>query len=218
MNRSGALEIVKQIIDAVIVGNIADIQRLSKEAIEQKVAPQELIDEGFRTGLDIVGEKYTNGEYFLPEMLVAGMVVKSGMEILKPLLIKSDLKSKGVMVVGTVAGDIHDIGKNMVCMMCEASGLTVIDLGTDVTAEMFINAAKENGADIIAMSALLSTTRANMPGMIQIIRASEIGHKVKVMVGGAPVTLDFAEAIEADGYAPDAVLAAKKARQLLGIK
>ncbi len=181
------------------------------------MATLKIIDEGFVPGLDVVGEKYTNGEYFLPEMLVAGMAVTAGMEILKPLLTKSGVKPKGVMVAGTVVGDMHDIGKNMVCLMSEAAGFRVIDMGSDVSAEMFIDAAKENRADIIAMSALLSTTRANMPGIIQAIRTSELGHKVKVMIGGAPVTQDFADAVGADGYAPDAGLAAKKAKQLLGI-
>ncbi|MBA7659797.1 Methionine synthase [subsurface metagenome] len=211
------MEIVRQITNRVIEGNIVEVKRLIKEAIEQKVAAQKIIDEGFAPGLDIVGEKYTNGEYFLPEMLTAGMAVTAGMEILKPLVTKFGVKPKGIMVAGTVAGDMHDIGKNMVCMMSEAAGFKVIDIGKDAPAEMFIDVAKENGADIIAMSALLSTTRANMPGIIQAIRTSELGHKVKVMIGGAPVTQDFADAVGADGYAPDAGLAAKKAKQLLGI-
>ena len=210
------MEIVKQIADKVIEGDIDEVKNLTKEAMEQKEDAQKIIDEGFIPGLDKVGEKYTAGEYFLPEMLVSGMAVKAGMEILKPLLTKSGVKPKGTMVAGTVEGDVHDIGKNMVCMMVEAAGFKVIDVGADVPAEKFINAAKENRADIIAMSALLSTTRQNMPKIIQAIRTSELNHKVKVMVGGAPVTQDFADSIGADGYAPDAGLAAKKARQLLG--
>jgi len=211
------VEIVKQIVDKVIEGNIAEVKNLTKQALDQKEDAQRIIDEGFAAGLDVVGEKYTAGEYFLPEMLVSGMAVTAGMEILKPLLAKSSVKPKGVMVAGTVAGDMHDIGKNMVCMMSEAAAFKVIDIGIDASAEMFIEAAKENGADIIAMSALLSTTRANMPGIIQAIRTSELGHKVKVMIGGAPVTQDFADAIGADGYALDAGLAVKKARELLAI-
>ena len=211
------MEIVKQIVGRVIEGNIAEVEHLTKEAIEQKVAAQKIIDKGFVPGLDVVGERYTNGEYFLPEMLTAGMAVTAGMEILKPLLPKSGVKPKGVMVAGTVAGDMHDIGKNMVCMMSSAAGFKVIDVGKDVPAETFIDAAKENGADIIAMSALLSTTRANMPGIIQAIRTSGLGHKVKVMIGGAPVTQNYADAVGADGYAPDAGLAAKKARELLAV-
>jgi len=211
------VEIVKQIADKVIEGDIDEVKNLTKEAMEQKEDAQKIIDEGFIPGLDKVGEKYTAGEYFLPEMLVSGMAVKAGMEILKPLLTKSGVKPKGTMVAGTVEGDVHDIGKNMVCMMVEAAGFKVIDVGADVPAEKFINAAKENRADIIAMSALLSTTRQNMPRIVQAIRTSELNHKVKVMVGGAPVTQDFADSIGADGYAPDAGLAAKKAKELLAV-
>ena len=211
------MAIVDQIVDRVIEGNIVEVESLTKQALEQKVAALKIVDEGFVLGLDAVGEKYTNGEYFLPEMLVAGMAVTAGMEILKPILTKSSVKPKGTVVAGTVLGDIHDIGKSIVCMMLEVAGFKVIDVGVDVSAEKFINTAKANRADIIAMSALISTTRASMVGIIKEIRTSELNHKVKVMIGGAPVTQDFADAIGADGYAPDAGLAVKKARELLAI-
>jgi 5-methyltetrahydrofolate--homocysteine methyltransferase len=167
--------------------------------------------------LDVVGERFTTGELFLPEMLMAGMAVKAGMEILKPLLAGTGVQPKGTVVAGTVAGDIHDIGKNMVCMMMEGSGFKVVDVGVDVAAERFIETAKVNRADIVAMSALLSTTRAGMAGIIQKIRNSELNHKVKVMIGGAAVTQDFADGIGADGYATDAASATKKAKELLGV-
>ena len=211
------MEIVKQIVDRVIEGNIDEVESLTKEAIEQKEDAQKIMDEGFIPALEVVGEKYTAGEFFLPEMLMAGMAVTAGLEILRPLLTKSGVKPKGTIVAGTVVGDMHDIGKNIVCMMMKGAGFKVIDLGTDVSAEKFINAAKANRADIIALSALLSTTRAGMGGIIQDIRASELNYKIKVMVGGAPVTQDFADAIGADGYAPDAGLAVKKAKELLGV-
>ena len=211
------MEILKRISDRVIEGNVAEAESLTKEAVEQKVDAQKIMNEGFIAGLDVVGEKYTTGEYFLPEMLVSGMAVKAGMEILRPLLTKSDIKPKGIIVAGTVEGDMHDIGKNIVCMMSEGSGFKVIDVGADVPADRFINAAKENKADIIAMSALLSTTRANMPSIIQAIRNSELNYKVKVMVGGAALTQDFADSIGADGYAPDAASAASKAKGILEI-
>jgi len=209
--------IVNQIADRVIEGNIAEVESLTKQALEQKEDVQKIIDEGLTAGLDVVGEKFSAGEFFLPEMLTAGMAVKAGMEILKPVLTKFGVKPKGTIVVGTVLGDIHDIGKNMVCMMLEGAGFKVIDVGIDVPAETFINTAKANGADIIAMSALISTTRASMVGIIEDIRTSELNYKVKVMIGGAPITQDFADRIGADGYAPDAALAAKKARELLAV-
>ena len=209
------MELTMQISAKVIEGNIADVKDLTKQALGHRIDVQKIIEEGFMPGLDIVGEKYTAGEIFLPEMLVAGMAVQAGMEILGPLLTKSGVKIKGTIVAGTVEGDVHDIGKNIVCMMCEGAGFKVIDLGTEVPAAKFIDAAKANQADIIAMSALLSTTRANMEGMIQKIRASELNHKVKIMVGGAPVTQAFADSIGANGYAPDAGLAVKKAKELV---
>jgi len=211
------VEILKQIVNGIIQGNIGEVTRLTTEALAKKVDVQKIMDEGFIAGLDIVADKYTTGEIFLPEMLVAGMAVTNGMEILRPMITKSGVRLKGTIVAGTVEGDIHDIGKNIVCMMSEGTGFKVIDIGTDVPAKKFIDAARVNEADIIAMSALLSTTRANMEGIIQKIRASEIGHKVKVMVGGAPLTQDFADSIGADGYAPDAGLAVKKAKELLGM-
>lgn len=211
------MDLIKRIADKVIEGNIAEVESLTKQAMEQKVDIQKIMNEGFIPGLDVVGEKYTAGEFFLPEMLMSAMAVKTGMEILSPLLTKSGVKPKGTIVAGTVMGDVHDIGKNIVCMMMEGGGFKVIDLGVDIPAEKFISAAKNNNADIIAMSALLSTTRANMEGIIQAIRASELNHKIKVMIGGAPVTQDFADSIGADGYAPDAGLAVKKAKGLLGV-
>jgi len=209
--------IVNQIADRVIEGNIAEVESLTKQALEQKEDVQKIIDEGLTAGLDVVGEKFSAGEFFLPEMLTAGMAVKAGMEILKPVLTKFSIKPRGTIVAGTVLGDIHDIGKNMVCMMFEGAGFKVIDVGIDVPAETFINTAKANGADIIAMSALISTTRASMVGIIEDIRTSELNYKVKVMIGGAPITQEFADRIGADGYAPDAALAAKKARELLAV-
>jgi len=211
------VEILKLIADRVIEGDIAEVESLTREAIEQKVNPEKILNEGFMRGLEVVGEKFEAGELFLPEMLTAGMAMKAGMEVVEPLLVKSNVRLKGTIVAGTVVGDIHDIGKNLVCMLFEGAGFKVIDLGVDVPVEKFIHAAKENRADMIAMSALLSTTMANMEDIIQGIRHSELKHRVKVMVGGAPVTQDFADSIGADGYAPDAALAARKAREILGL-
>ena len=211
------MEAIEIIADKVIEGNIDEVTSLTKQALEGNVDAQKIMEEGFVAGLNVIGERYSAGEIFLPEMLVAGMAVAAGMEVLKPRLAQSDTKPKGTIVAGTVAGDMHDIGKNIVCMMSEGNGFKVIDLGTDVPAEKFIAAAQSNSADIIALSALLSTTRANMEGIVREIRASELDHKVKVMVGGAPVTQDFADSIGADGYAPDAGQAVKKTKELLGI-
>jgi len=211
------MKMFEKIASKVIVGDIDEVVSLTKEALEQNCSPENIMNKGFLPGLDVVGEKYTAGEYFLPEMLMAGMAVKRAMELLRPLLAKADAKPIGTLIAGTVLGDTHDIGKNLMCMMMEGANFKVIDLGINVSAEKFIKAAKENGGDIIGISSLLSTTRAGMRSIIQDIRASELGHNVKVMVGGAPVTQDFAKSIGADGYAPDAGLAVKKAKELLGV-
>jgi 5-methyltetrahydrofolate--homocysteine methyltransferase len=211
------MEIIEEIYNKVVEGNISGTETLVKEALNKKIAAQNIMNDGFIRALNLVGEKFSAGEAFLTEMLTSAMAVKSGMEILKPLLVKSDIKSKGTVVAGTVAGDIHDIGKNMVCMMLEGAGFKVIDLGVDVSGEKFLQAAKENKADIVAISALLSTTMRNMAEMVRLIGSAGLEHKVNVLIGGAPVTQDFAQAIGADGYAPDAALAVKKAKELLHI-
>jgi 5-methyltetrahydrofolate--homocysteine methyltransferase len=211
------MEIIEEIYNKVVEGNVSETESLVKEALNNKIAAQNIMNDGFIRALNLVGEEFSVGEAFLTEMLTSAMAVKSGMEILKPLLVKSDIKSKGTVVAGTVSGDIHDIGKNMVCMMLEGAGFNVIDLGVDVSGEKFLQAAKENKADIVAVSALLSTTMRNMAEMVRLIVSAGLEHKVNVLIGGAPVTQDFAQAIGADGYAPDAAQAVKIARELLNI-
>ncbi len=210
-------EIIGRITQEVIKGDIVEVERLTREAIAEKEDVKRITNEGFIPGLDLVGEKFSAGEFFLPEMLVAAMAVKAGMEIIKPILSKDGDQSKGTIVAGAVLGDIHDIGKNLVCMMYEGAGFRVIDLGVDVAADKFIQAAITNKADIIAMSAIISTIRAGMGGIVRDIRASELESNLKIMVGGAAVTQEFADRIGADGYASDANLAVKKAKEILGI-
>ena len=209
------MEIIEEIYHKVVEGNISETENLVKEALNRGVESQDIMNDGFIRALDVVGEKFSTGEAFLTEMLTSAMAVKSGMEILKPLLVQSDMKSKGTVVAGTVAGDIHDIGKNMVCMMLEGAGFKVIDLGVDVSGENFLQAATENKADIVAMSALLSTTMGNMAEMVRLIKSAGLQHKVNVLVGGAPVTQSWADAIGADAAGFDAVDAVAKARQLV---
>lgn len=209
------MDLLGQIKENVIKGNIAEVEKLTKEAIQKKIDIQKVLHKAYISGLDDIGEKYSAGEIFLPEMLVAAKVVGAGMEIVKPLLTKSRTPSKGIVVLGTVKGDVHDIGKNIVGMMLQGGGFSVIDIGIDVPSEQFIGAAKANNADIIGISALLSTTRDNMKEIIKDIRISEVG-KAKIVVGGAPLSQEFAANIGADGYAPDAGLAVKKVKELLG--
>jgi len=161
-----------------------------------------------------VGRLFEEGEYFVPEMLIAARAMKTGMEILKPELVDADIKPAGTVIAGTVKGDLHDIGKNLVCMMLEGAGFQVIDLGSDVSPEAFVNAVKEHHPDFLAMSALLTTTMPNMQNTIEALVAAGVRDDVKVLIGGAPITDSYAEKIGADGYAPDASRAVKLAQSL----
>jgi 5-methyltetrahydrofolate--homocysteine methyltransferase len=210
-------DILKEIAAKILDGDVAGVENLTRAALTQKIDPQRITREGYIPALQSVGDKFSAGEIFLPEMLVSAMAVQGGMAILKPLLVKAGARSLGTIVLGSVKGDIHDIGKNLVGMMWEGAGFHVIDVGIDVSAERFIEEAEKSRADIIALSAIISTTRANMPGIIRAIRASQLGNNIKVMVGGPPITQEFCEQIGADGYAPDANLAIRKAKELLGM-
>jgi len=163
------------------------------------------------TAMSEAGKLFEEGEYFVPELLVAARAMQGGMELLKPLLVAEDVEPVGKVVIGTVKGDLHDIGKNLVGMMLEGAGFEVIDLGTDVDAEKFVEAVKTNNAQMVGMSALLTTTMSNMPSTIEALKQAGLRESVKVMIGGAPVTESFAQQIGADGYAPDASQAAKLA-------
>ena len=165
--------------------------------------------------MDIVAEKWKNGEYYIPNVLIAARAMKHGMQIIKPKLIEDDYKAKGVAVAGTIKGDLHDIGKNLVVMMMEGAGFEVIDLGTDVSVEKFLQTAREKNADLILMSALLTTTMMAMKDVINTLKSSDLADKVKAMVGGAPITQKFADEIGADGYAPDGSSAVECAKALL---
>ena len=212
------MTILERIADAVIRGSISEVEGLTNKALEEGGdIIKEILQEGYAAGLEVVGEKFSAGEIFLPEMLMAGEAVKAGTRLLRPHLAEWDARPVGTVVVGTVVGDSHDIGKDLVCMMLEGAGFKIVNLGTDVPADKFISAARANSADIVAMSALLTTTRTAMEGIIRDINASGLKNRVKVMVGGAPLTQGFADRIGADGYAPDAALAVKKAKELLGI-
>lgn len=209
------MEILKEISEALQVGNAKKVKDLVQKALDDGIQPNEILTNGLIDGMSIVGVKFKNNEIYVPEVLIAARAMQAGMDILKPLLTASGVKPIGKVVIGTVKGDLHDIGKNLVRMMMQGAGLEVIDLGVDVPPEKFVDAAKENNADIVALSALLTTT---MPGMKNVIAALEeagIRDKVKVMIGGAPVTQNYADEIGADGYARDAASAAEMAREFV---
>jgi len=201
---------------AILEGKRNEAVVLTQKLLDAGVTPKQILDEGLIAGMSVAGEKFKNGEYFVPEILVAARAMKASMEILRPLLVATDVQPIGTMVIGTVHGDLHDIGKNLVAMMMEGAGLKVVDLGVDVPAEKFIEAAKEHNAQIVGMSALLTTTMTYIPEVIEAFDEAGLRPKVKLIVGGAPVTQEWANQIGADAYAPDAATAVDRCKELLG--
>ncbi|RLI48233.1 MAG: cobalamin-binding protein [Candidatus Thorarchaeota archaeon] len=206
------LDKIKQ---AVIAGEVENIAELTKQALAQGIGARDILDKALTPAMDIVGEEYERGERYVPEMLISAETMKASVAILKPLLVEAGVEARGKVVIGTVEGDLHDIGKDLVAMMLEGAGFEVINLGTEVTAEEFLKAAKEHNPDIIGMSALLTTTMTHMPEVIDALKQAGLRDKVKVMIGGAPVTQEYADKIGADGYAPDAASATRLAKSLL---
>ena len=202
-----------KIKESVIAGEVDEVKELVQKAVDEGQDIKKIMDEGLIAGIHIVGEKYDSGEFFLPEMVIAATAMKEGLKILNPLLKQGDIESAGTVVLGTAQGDIHDIGKSIVGTMLEGAGFMVTDIGVDVGPEKFVEAAKEKGADIIGVSALLTTTMVKMEDVIKAVKGA--GLKAKVMIGGASVTQEFADKIGADGYAPDAPSAVGKARELV---
>lgn len=204
-------EISKSIID----GDLPKAAELTKAAIDAKVPATKILDEGLVTAMKTVGELFERGEYFFPELLLSGEAMKAALEHLRPLLSKGDAAYTGKYAIGTVQGDVHDIGKNIVIMMLEANGWEVTDLGVDVSPEGFCSVVKEGDFQILGMSAMLTLTMSNMAKTIDALKSTGLRDKVKVMVGGAPVTQGFADQIGADAYAPDAVEAVTKTESLV---
>jgi len=201
---------------AVIEGDEETTIQLVREALEQSVNPVDIVTSGLQAGLIIVGDKFSSGEFFIPEMLFAARAVTKSLDVLRPHLSASDTITIGRVIIGTAAGDIHDIGKNLVSMFLESAGFEVIDLGTNVPADRFVTAVKEHNPDILGISALITTTMPGMQITIQALESAGIRHKVKVVVGGAPVTQRFADLIGADEYATDAGAAMELCRRLVG--
>ena len=206
--------ILTEISEKIQKGKTKDIKALVPKALEEGVSASEILNAGLLDGMNIIGVKFKNNEVFVPEVLIAARAMKAGTDILKPYLVSDNVSAKGKVVLGTVRGDFHDIGKNLVKMMMEGHGLEVIDLGVDVAPEAFVNAAKENGADVIACSALLTTTMAEMKNVVDLCKAEGIRDNVKIMIGGAPITDAYKTEIGADVYTSDAASAAEAAAAL----
>jgi len=205
---------LKPIFENVIEGDASAVENGVKAALGAGVDAGVILNEALIAAMDEVGRRFEDGDFFVPEMLIAARAMQAGLALLKPHLAATDIKSSGKVAIGTVKGDLHDIGKNLVAMMLEGAGFEIIDLGVDVSPEAFVDAVQE-GANLIGMSALLTTTMSNMSVTIEALKAAGLRDKVKVMIGGAPVTEDYAKSIGADAFAPDASSATRIARQLV---
>lgn len=204
------------LINSVVEGNVAEAARLTGQALEQKIAAKEVLDKGLLPAMDRVGTSFEKCEIYLPELLMAGDAMKASIEILRPELAKKGIAYVGKYAIGTIQGDLHSIGKSIVSMMLEGNGWEVVDLGTDISPEQFCDVIEKGSFDILGLSALLTFSMPMMGETISALKASGLRDKVKVMIGGAPVTQAFADKIGADAYAVDAVEAVAKAKSLLG--
>ena len=207
---------LKQIADNLIKGKAPEVKELVQKALDEGIDVEKVLNEGLVAGMNVVGVKFKANEFYVPEVLIAARAMKGGMALLRPILEERNIKGIGTVVLGTVKGDLHDIGKNLVGMMLEGAGFDVIDIGVDISPEKFVQTAKEKNASLIALSALLTTTMVSMKEVVKAVQETGLDN-LKVMIGGAPVTQSYADEIGANGYAADAASAADKAKELLGI-
>ena len=203
------------IAQSVIKGQAAKVEELVRQALDEKVPVRQILHEGLIAGMNVVGDYFKNNKFYVPEVLIAARAMKKGMEIIRPQLKAEKVEPLGRACIGTVKGDLYDIGKNLVAMMLEGAGFEVVDLGIDVPPSRFIEAVKTQGVQIICMSALLTTTMSGMKTTVEAIREAGISGQVRTLIGGAPVTQTYADQIGANGYAPDAASAVDKAKELV---
>ena len=209
------MSILNEISSWLQQGRAPKVKACVEQALSEGYSASEILEKGLMDGMDVIGQKFKDNEVFVPEVLIAARAMTKGVEVLRPHLVADGVVEKGTVVLGTVKGDLHDIGKNLVRMMMEGKGLKVVDLGVDVSAEMFLNAAREHNAQVIACSALLTTTMSEMGNVVEAVKASELNGKVKIMVGGAPITQAFADQIGADRFTLNATMAAEAALELV---
>jgi 5-methyltetrahydrofolate--homocysteine methyltransferase len=209
-------EVLSRISQAIIEGNIDDMVDLAEEALDDGIPAQDVLDNGLMAGMDYVGAEFKAGNMFVPEVLRSAKAMQTAMDVLKPVLAKAGARRTGKVLLGTVKGDMHDIGKNLVGMMCEGAGFDVKDIGKDIDPDAFVQAVRDYKPDIVGMSALLTTTMRSMGHTVKALEEAGLRDQVKVIIGGAPVTQAFADQINADGYAPNAAAAADLAKSLMG--
>ncbi len=205
------MSLLSEMSEMLQKGKAKETAALVQKAVDEGMAPNDILDNGLMVGMNVIGERFKNNDIFIPEVLIAARAMAAGTDILRPLLAGDQSEHKGTIVIGTIKDDLHDIGKNIVGMMMEGQGLTVVNLGNNVPPAKFIEAAKEHNADMIGVSAMLTTTMMHMKDVVNLLKESELAGKVKVMVGGAPLTQVFCDQIGADYYAQDASIAAEQA-------
>ena len=210
------MELLKRIAEGVIGGDEERVARLTREAIERSTPAKRILDDGLIAGMNVVGRRFKEHEIFLPDVLLAARAMYAGMDILKPLLVRDGIPSQGKVVLGTIQGDLHDIGKNLVSIMLKGAGFEIIDLGNDVAPQRFVQAAKDQGAKVIGMSALLTTTMAKMRDVVELLEQQKLAGKIRTIVGGAPVSEAFAREIGADAHGFDAASAVERVKFLFG--
>jgi 5-methyltetrahydrofolate--homocysteine methyltransferase len=209
------MKILKEIAVNVENGDSVSVKELTKTALSQKIAAEEILNDGLVKGMDVIGIKFKNNEVFIPEVLIATRAMKAGMDIIRPFLTHEIVKPKAKIVMGTVKGDLHDIGKKIVGMILEREGYEIVDIGIDVSKEKFLSAIKKENPDIIGLSALLTTTMAYMREVVEAVEKAKLKQNVKIIIGGAPITQSFSDEIKADGYAPEAASAVELVKYLL---
>jgi 5-methyltetrahydrofolate--homocysteine methyltransferase len=207
--------LVKSIFDNILEGQHKVVETKVQEALDSGIDPRVILNEGMIAAMAEVGRQFEAGEYYVPEMLIAARAMKTGLALLKPRLAQANVKATGKVAIGTVQGDLHDIGKNLVGMMLEGAGFEILDLGTDVPPARFVEVVKAGGIDLVALSALLTTTMPSMKSTLEALNLAGVCGQVKVMIGGAPITEEYARQIGADGYAPDASRAVDLAKSLM---
>ena len=210
-------ELLGKMAESLIAGKIDEVVNLTKQALDEGAAPVDILDQGLLAGMDVVGKRFKAEEMFIPEVLRCAKCMHGAMEILRPLLAETGAESIGTLIIGTVKGDLHDIGKNLVGMMFEGAGFNVVDIGIDKEPQVFVDAIQEHNAKLIGMSALLTTTMPKMGETINALKEAGVRDQVKILVGGAPITAAFAEEIGADGYASNAASAVEKGKELIGL-
>jgi 5-methyltetrahydrofolate--homocysteine methyltransferase len=206
----------QEIGDSLIAGNAEETKKLVQKALEAGYGAEEILDRGLLFGMSVVGQRFRAGAFYIPEVLLSARAMHCGLDILRPILTETQAAAKGKVLLGTVLGDLHDIGKNLVGMLLEGEGFKVLDVGTNVPAERFVDAVREHQPDLVGLSAMLTTTMAEMEKTVRALRNAGLDCRIKIIVGGAPVTAQFAEKIGADGYAEDAAEAVEVVRKLIG--